>query len=203
MAAFPNELSLESVRDFMITNGGKVTNHDLVTRFKCFLTDPQNRGKCAVWSPDGENRTRFNNGRLFYVPAAKHQFKEIVNTVATVIRGEDVIFNGFRRRVCSPICSDVLFDVSGREVPDAQTAFSRGRLRRTAGGAVDEFVVFAHVARLLFGIAIRAPFAVARLSRRSSEISTEITDGIAVCQVRQTDRRFDHHGPGDLTIFRD
>ncbi|XP_050433147.1 uncharacterized protein LOC126841015 [Adelges cooleyi] len=63
--SLPSELSLESVRDFMITNGGKVTNHDLVTHFKYFLTNPQNRVE------------------------ARHQFKEIVNTVATVIRGED------------------------------------------------------------------------------------------------------------------
>lgn len=47
MATIPNDLSLESVRDFMITNGGRVTNHDLVTHFKYFLTNPQNRGK---WS---------------------------------------------------------------------------------------------------------------------------------------------------------
>lgn len=42
--AVPNELSLESVRDFMIMNNGRVTNHDLVTHFKYFLTNPQNRG---------------------------------------------------------------------------------------------------------------------------------------------------------------
>jgi len=46
--AVPNELSLESVRDFMITNGGKVTNHDLVTYFKYFLTNPENRGKSII-----------------------------------------------------------------------------------------------------------------------------------------------------------
>ncbi|XP_022165649.1 ankyrin repeat domain-containing protein SOWAHB isoform X5 [Myzus persicae] len=63
--AVPNELSLESVRDFMIMNDGRVTNHDLVTHFKYFLTNPQNRAE------------------------ARHQFKEIVNTVATVICGED------------------------------------------------------------------------------------------------------------------
>ncbi|XP_025190538.1 ankyrin repeat domain-containing protein SOWAHB isoform X3 [Melanaphis sacchari] len=63
--AVPNELSLESVRDFMIMNDGKVTNHDLVTHFKYFLTNPQNRAE------------------------ARHKFKEIVNTVATVICGED------------------------------------------------------------------------------------------------------------------
>ncbi|XP_060864881.1 ankyrin repeat domain-containing protein SOWAHB-like isoform X2 [Metopolophium dirhodum] len=63
--AVPNELSLESVRDFMIMNDGRVTNHDLVTHFKYFLTNPQNRAE------------------------ARHQFKEIVNTVATVTCGED------------------------------------------------------------------------------------------------------------------
>lgn len=46
--AVPNELSLESVRDFMIMNGGRVTNHDLVTYFKHFLTNPENRGKSTA-----------------------------------------------------------------------------------------------------------------------------------------------------------
>ncbi|XP_050521383.1 ankyrin repeat domain-containing protein SOWAHB isoform X2 [Daktulosphaira vitifoliae] len=63
--SMPIELNLETVRDFMIMNGGKVTNHDLVTHFKYFLTNPQNRVE------------------------ARHKFKEIVNTVATVIRGDD------------------------------------------------------------------------------------------------------------------
>jgi len=48
--AVPNELSLESVRDFMIMNDGKVTNHDLVTHFKYFLTNPQNRGKSICFT---------------------------------------------------------------------------------------------------------------------------------------------------------
>lgn len=39
------ELSLESVRDFMLLKGGKVTNHDLVKHFKSVLTNPDNRGK--------------------------------------------------------------------------------------------------------------------------------------------------------------
>lgn len=41
----PTELSLEAVRDFIILNGGKVRNHDLVKHFKKFLTKPQNRGE--------------------------------------------------------------------------------------------------------------------------------------------------------------
>jgi hypothetical protein len=37
-------LSLEAIRDFMLENGGKVTNHDLVKHFKGFLTNPETRG---------------------------------------------------------------------------------------------------------------------------------------------------------------
>ncbi|KAJ1525103.1 hypothetical protein ONE63_009945 [Megalurothrips usitatus] len=56
----PTELSLEAVQKFMLENGGKVTNHDLVKHFKQFLTNPVNR-----------------------VEAREH-FKEIVNIVATI-----------------------------------------------------------------------------------------------------------------------
>ena len=42
--AVPSELSLDAIRDFMLENGGKVTNHDLVKHFKRFLTDPETRG---------------------------------------------------------------------------------------------------------------------------------------------------------------
>jgi len=41
----PTELSIESVRNFMLANGGKVTNHDIVKHFKHFLTNPETRGK--------------------------------------------------------------------------------------------------------------------------------------------------------------
>lgn len=44
----PTELSLEAVRKFMLENGGKVTNHDLVKHFKQFLTNPVNRGKLCL-----------------------------------------------------------------------------------------------------------------------------------------------------------
>jgi hypothetical protein len=42
--AVPSELSVEAIRDFMLENGGKVTNHDLVKHFKRFLTNPETRG---------------------------------------------------------------------------------------------------------------------------------------------------------------
>lgn len=50
--ASPQELSLSSIRDFMLKNGGKVTNHDLVKHFKKFLTNPTTQGKnnCLITS---------------------------------------------------------------------------------------------------------------------------------------------------------
>jgi hypothetical protein len=53
--AVSRDLSLEVIRDFMLENGGKVTNHDLVKHFKGFLTNPETRGidsmlcDCAVF----------------------------------------------------------------------------------------------------------------------------------------------------------
>ena len=43
--AAPMEFTLDSVRDFMLDRGGKVTNHELVKHFKQFLTDPHTKGK--------------------------------------------------------------------------------------------------------------------------------------------------------------
>lgn len=42
--AAPDELSLEEIRNFMLKNGGKVTNHELVKHFKQFLTNPNTKG---------------------------------------------------------------------------------------------------------------------------------------------------------------
>jgi hypothetical protein len=42
--AVPSDLSVEAIREFMLENGGKVTNHDLVKHFKRFLTNPETRG---------------------------------------------------------------------------------------------------------------------------------------------------------------
>ncbi|XP_021920715.1 uncharacterized protein LOC110830296 isoform X2 [Zootermopsis nevadensis] len=58
--AVPSELSVQAIRDFMLENGGKVTNHDLVKHFKRFLTNPETRDE------------------------ARNQFKEFVNMVATI-----------------------------------------------------------------------------------------------------------------------
>ncbi|KAK2720508.1 hypothetical protein QYM36_004405, partial [Artemia franciscana] len=40
-----DEFSLESVRQFIIMQGGKTTNHELVRHFKKFLTDPIQKGE--------------------------------------------------------------------------------------------------------------------------------------------------------------
>ena len=42
--AVSGDLPVEAIRDFMLENGGKVTNHDLVKHFKGFLTNPETRG---------------------------------------------------------------------------------------------------------------------------------------------------------------
>ena len=42
--AVSRDLSVEVIRDFMLENGGKVTNHDLVKHFRGFLTNPETRG---------------------------------------------------------------------------------------------------------------------------------------------------------------
>ncbi|XP_069112592.1 ankyrin repeat domain-containing protein SOWAHA-like [Argopecten irradians] len=62
--------TLEAVRDFIVQKGNKVTNHELVTRFKSDLNDPQFKSK---------NR---------------ENFKDFVNTLATIKvddRGEKVL----------------------------------------------------------------------------------------------------------------
>ena len=41
----PTEFTAESVRDYILTRGGKVTNHELVKHFKPFLTDPVLKGE--------------------------------------------------------------------------------------------------------------------------------------------------------------
>ena len=56
----PSDFSLESVRQLMLANGGRITNHDLVKSYKRWLTDPQEK----------EN--------------ARAQFKDYVNTLASI-----------------------------------------------------------------------------------------------------------------------
>ena len=44
----PTEFTAESVRDYILSRGGKVTNHELVKHFKPFLTDPVMKGKLEI-----------------------------------------------------------------------------------------------------------------------------------------------------------
>ena len=49
MAALPpTEFSQESVRQLMLANGGRITNHDLVKSFRRWLTDPSCREEARV-----------------------------------------------------------------------------------------------------------------------------------------------------------
>lgn len=48
MAAQVENFTLEAVRDFMVSRGGRVTNHDLVKQFKAFLTNPAGKGRKKV-----------------------------------------------------------------------------------------------------------------------------------------------------------
>ncbi|KAJ9597644.1 hypothetical protein L9F63_011513, partial [Diploptera punctata] len=77
--AVPSELSLDAIREFMLENGGKVTNHDLVKHFKRFLTDPETRVE------------------------ARNQFKEYVNTVATIRNEEGEKYLVLKKKYRNPI----------------------------------------------------------------------------------------------------
>ena len=62
--------TMDVVRDFMLSNGGKVTNHTLVTHFKSFLNDSQRKN------------------------ANRQMFKQYVNTLAVVkldVSGEKML----------------------------------------------------------------------------------------------------------------
>ena len=39
-----SEFTLDSVKEFMLSHGGKVKNHELVTHFKVYLNDPERKG---------------------------------------------------------------------------------------------------------------------------------------------------------------
>ncbi|XP_064610340.1 ankyrin repeat domain-containing protein SOWAHA-like [Liolophura sinensis] len=59
-----DDCDLESVRDFILSNGGKIRNADLVTRYRKFLDNPQSKA------------------------ANREKFKDIVNTLATIKKDE-------------------------------------------------------------------------------------------------------------------
>ena len=39
-----SEFTLDSVKEFMLSHGGRVKNHELVTHFKVYLNDPERKG---------------------------------------------------------------------------------------------------------------------------------------------------------------
>uniref|UniRef100_A0A069DW29 Putative ankyrin repeat and dhhc-type zn-finger domain protein n=1 Tax=Panstrongylus megistus TaxID=65343 RepID=A0A069DW29_9HEMI len=61
----PVGISLEKIRDFMLSKGGKVTNHELVKHFKDALTKENTRDEARIL------------------------FKELINTVATITKDAD------------------------------------------------------------------------------------------------------------------
>jgi len=69
-ASFDPLFTLDVVRDFMLANGGKLSNHTLVTHFKSFLNDSQRKN------------------------ANRQMFKQYVNTLAVVkldVSGEKLL----------------------------------------------------------------------------------------------------------------
>lgn len=56
----PCELSLSEIRNFMLSKGGKVTNHELVKYFKKFLTNPNTQGKWKTVECYDFHANRFN-----------------------------------------------------------------------------------------------------------------------------------------------
>ncbi|XP_073975038.1 uncharacterized protein isoform X2 [Rhodnius prolixus] len=61
----PVGISLEEIRDFILSRGGKVTNHELVKHFKEALTNHNTRDEARIL------------------------FKELINTVATITKDND------------------------------------------------------------------------------------------------------------------
>ena len=44
LAMAASDFTLDSVQDFMLSHGGRVKNHELVTHFKAYLNDPERKG---------------------------------------------------------------------------------------------------------------------------------------------------------------
>ena len=47
--SMPLRLNADSVRDYILSRGGKVYNTELVKYFKPVLTDPENKGKISYF----------------------------------------------------------------------------------------------------------------------------------------------------------
>ncbi|KAK8741181.1 hypothetical protein OTU49_002540, partial [Cherax quadricarinatus] len=81
MASQVDEFTLESVRDYMISRGGRVTNHELVKHFKVYLTNPT----CKE--------------------IARNKFKQYVNTLANISQegGEKYLVLKRKYRIGTPL----------------------------------------------------------------------------------------------------
>lgn len=198
--AVPNELSLESVRDFMITNGGKVTNHDLVTYFKYFLTNPENRGKSIIivntWSTN--HITRCSNILLSCCSGRQ----------TSVQRDCEHRCNGYSRRRCNittilitflrySLINDefyfCLLSFLGRKIFNVKTSLSSCRLCRVVVRTVNEHSFITYVFNVISRIVFHTPFIVSGFSHRPPQISTKIANGITINQVRSTTNQIKHH----------
>ncbi|XP_064639838.1 ankyrin repeat domain-containing protein SOWAHA-like [Lineus longissimus] len=94
-----NILELVSVKEYLVNHGGKVRNHDLVTHFKGYLNDPENK------------------------TLNRETFKECVNKLAIVKseNGEKMIILKKKYRQMSPpkIDENVNPEPNGRDVTDS------------------------------------------------------------------------------------
>ena len=87
-------ISYASVREFLVSNNGKVKNIDLVHHFRQQLSDPVNRSKfnnfvafsfaehisCKL----SYSVTLFITWKYFLLDSVRGKFKEIVHTISTV-----------------------------------------------------------------------------------------------------------------------
>ncbi|XP_059480636.1 reticulon-4-like [Neocloeon triangulifer] len=120
MMAAPEELSMDSIRAFMLSRGGTVTNHELVRHFRYFLSNEETKVQ------------------------AKMYFKEYVNTLAHISKNEhgekyltlkpryQVSAGPYLGPACpaspSPSYSGSLLSVSGMSVENLIAADSPGRV---------------------------------------------------------------------------
>ncbi|XP_043228197.1 ankyrin repeat domain-containing protein SOWAHA-like [Amphibalanus amphitrite] len=83
----PTEFTADSVRDYILSKGGKVTNHELVKHFKPFLTDPVMKD------------------------TARTQFKEYVNMLASIKLEDGEKYLVLKKKYRQGLLAEVLSDV--------------------------------------------------------------------------------------------
>ncbi|XP_050711260.1 uncharacterized protein LOC126995604 isoform X2 [Eriocheir sinensis] len=95
MASLMDQFTLESVKDFMVSRGGRVTNHQLVNQFKPFLTNPAGK------------------------EIARNKFKQYVNTLANISNegGEKYLVLKRKYRVGTPLDENYVSPVQSPTTP--------------------------------------------------------------------------------------